>query len=192
MKNRRIGAAIALALGLMLSTTAGPAKAVFLTGNFSINGTNTYDTAANTITFYNTPFIAVGTGSFAGLLGSPLTVEGQGTIASALAVDYSALAGVFLFTGGGLQFVVSSADFEETANNQLTIDAVGTLSLTGFDPTPGTFSLSTQGVPAATTVSFSATVVAVPGPIVGAGLPGILLACGALVAFARRRRLIKV
>ena len=32
------------------------------------------------------------------------------------------------------------------------------------------------------------TPVAIPGPVVGAGLPGLALACGGLIAFARRRR----
>jgi hypothetical protein len=36
--------------------------------------------------------------------------------------------------------------------------------------------------------SFSLTGVAVPGPIVGAGLPGVIAACGALLMLARRRR----
>ena len=34
----------------------------------------------------------------------------------------------------------------------------------------------------------SVSTLAVPGPIVGAGLPGLVAACGALLAFVRRRR----
>jgi len=50
--------------------------------------------------------------------------------------------------------------------------------IVGPDPTTGpTFN-----------ATFSLTGVSVPGPIVGAGLPGFIFACGALLALARRRR----
>jgi len=45
---------------------------------------------------------------------------------------------------------------------------------------------ASTGLPSSTFIFNSAA--EVPGPVVGAGLPGLLAACGALLALARRRR----
>jgi hypothetical protein len=48
--------------------------------------------------------------------------------------------------------------------------------------------VSTAGAPLGDVLLTSVSTLAVPGPIVGAGLPGLVAACGGLLALARRRR----
>ena len=78
-------------------------------------------------------------------------------------------------TKGGIPFPPGFTDLQSWTRDQM-LDPdwlrIGT-DITGQGPFNATFTLNG---------------VTVPGPIVGAGLPGLILACGVLLALARRRR----
>ena len=71
-------------------------------------------------------------------------------------------------------------------NNEFTFTVTATAGQTLGTNSNGNF----LGFDVATTgaTGFAASNVRVPGPIVGAGLPGIVAACGGMLALARRRR----
>ena len=103
--------------------------------------------------------------------------------------------------GGGSSNTNTSRSGAQTGTNATdygpsfhgSVDAVGFVSHTGGGG-------SSAGVGSPTTSMFSGTTippsvvsqiepaVAVPAPITGAGLPGLIAACGALIVFARTRR----
>jgi hypothetical protein len=187
----------------MACSLVGPAAADLIDGTLSIRGTDIIKYAANTILFVaGSSDVGAATGSFAlqGFnLQDSVTMRNEG-----VAISYASPAldtGSNLSCGGGAGCIYTAdsgtgnvtwfniiGPYSVTQTNgvSLNIVASGIAFLTGFDPTPGTFNFSSQG-PDNTTVTFSATTVAVPGPIVGAGLPGLVFAFGGLVAWGRRK-----
>jgi hypothetical protein len=99
--------------------------------------------------------------------------------------------------GGALTFTLTTATetIFNIGNNQeaFVISGTGTFHEAGFSDTPGTFDLSTQSLPGGSfsNTSFSASAVAVPGPIVRAGIPGLVSLLGwfGFNRFRKRRSL---
>lgn len=143
----------------------------------SIDGSDTF--TSTSISFLNPANVGTGTasGSFSILTGctgcvtmsnisttstlpQQLYTLTEGTNHSSLTVDTDH----FTFTPG-------------TPLNSLDVKGTGTLTLTGFDPTPGAFDLTTQGPGGTVEVTFSVTSVATPEPaslaLLGVGLLGL-------------------
>jgi hypothetical protein len=174
MKITHFVAIAALALG-----TAGAAFASPITGAIGIGGSDTWNTT--TINFSNPGVVTSAVGDFSTIpLFSSATTIGS--------FDY-ALTGpesVTIFTTAvdGASLIVNQVTSSSDTGDTLTIKGNGTLDLDGYDPTVGTFIITSSNTQGA--ISFEATAGASPVPepaslaLFGTGLLGV-------VGIARRK-----
>ena len=176
---RKVLLTSAVALGFVVQAAAAWAAPIASGSNISFSDGANY--TSTSITFLNNGSANVpdhaASGSFSAFA--------NGCISCALFTSFTFApftdpTSVYTASFGGVStsFTLTSLTSVSSGANFLNLEGGGTLTLTGFDPTPGTFFLSAQG-PQGMNVSFSATSLAssVPEPaslaIIGAGLLGL-------------------
>src|SRR5438445_2685983 len=160
-------------LSFTLSNTPGTLGATTATGQLANIGAN---------------------GSVTDVSGSPLRWLGQGPPPPGGQGTFSIVGNLTMEALGGgqpSQLLLPSSTSFTNANSSITGG-----QFNPFVVGPETFTLHLSGVTAATTISSSTfsfgtgpeTFITVPGPIAGAGLPGLIFAGGGLLGWWRRRR----
>ncbi len=155
-----------------LTATVTPASESLLQSNV----TSSHSGAASTLRVFflstgndpggNQQFLSGFTGNVGSATGTLATFYGNSTLASPFSSGANPISSTpytGLFSTSFLQSVVVPSDFS--------LLAVYTINANGRVDTNTTVNISS-----------------VPGPIVGAGLPGLMMACAGLLALARRRR----
>jgi hypothetical protein len=186
-----------IAVGLLALTT-GSARATPIVGTLNLTGSGgvTFTSSQALFSYFGNGNVTFGneTGSFSELgpcsncvtFGTPTATMGMN------AFNYSPLdpGGSLVYSLNDGQYVstltLTAVTFEgKASSNNFSLEGTGVLTLTGFDPTAGTFDLTAQGDSTNASFSSTSTAIAVPEPasaaVVGLGLIGLGLA-------ARKRR----
>jgi PEP-CTERM motif len=177
MKMKRM---VLIALTVLL--TAGLAAATPITGAIIFNGGVTLNNPVGTATWVTGWDAKVFASSLPGvaLAGSTVNFKTPWVFSP---INTGAPIANF-WSVGVYTFSLASWTINNQDAAQLSIDGIGTISASGFDPTPGTWHFSTQTNDVGGVFSFSASSAAVPEP---ASLLLLTAGIGGLGLFRRRK-----
>jgi|ERR1700678_1468166 hypothetical protein len=170
MNIRNLATIALIALG-----TVAVAHADSIDGSIGIGGSDSWNTTTSIISFNTPGFVTTTSGSFAGAVPDGSSVN--------LISGFDFAPGSFgspitLFTGSdGASLALTDITSSSIDGNTLTIQGDGTLDLNGFNPTTGTFTITSSVNGASVSFEATAATAATPEPaslaLFGTGLVGL-------------------